>query len=528
MKIPTLNKSRKKNKKFHYSPLQITLIYAFFGMIWILFSDMILNQLVSSKEVIHDISLIKGWVYVLLTALLIYTLVTSLVIRIQKEESKLKHSYDQIYTYAFEDQLTKLPNRRLFYSELSLKVTELEKDKRLILFLIDVDNFKYINDLHGHDYGDQVIIHIANNIKNLLKKDMHCYHMGGDEFAILTETAMNNSEIKVYTEALVADFNKNFQHHFNSSMSLSIGIAILPDHTKDLNDLVKYADVALYKAKDAGKNTYMIFEVSLKEYIEQKIIYENLLKQALSKNEFVLYYQPQIDLKTGQVRGFEALIRWFNDELGMVSPAKFIPIAEETKLINEIGKWVLEEAVAYVSNLNKERQSNYTIAVNISTIQWMNLDFEDMVLNTLERYNLPAEYLELEVTESIMINSFEHTISKMQRLREKGIKVALDDFGTGYSSLNYLKQMPITTLKIDKTFIDDIFNGKSNQSILNTIISLGHTIGIEVVAEGVEMAEQVKYLTNNNCDVIQGYIYSKPISEGEIPAFLTNFVPQKK
>lgn len=549
--LKTSDEYLKKSVKYKYSTLLITLIYTVFGIAWISFSDDTLNKLVSDKDIIREISIIKGWIYVLITALLIYSLVSSLVKKIKKEEGKLISSYKEIsttnekleesqkelhrqykilvdykeklYQYAYQDHLTQLPNRRFFYSDLTDKVQQLQEGKRLTLLLMDVDNFKYVNDEHGHEYGDKVIIHIGECIKEHLLEGMSLYRIGGDEFAIFIEGHMTNDEIEWFAKDFMNNFNKKFYQDYKIPISLSMGISILPDHTNDHNDLVKYADVALFKAKDAGKGTSMLFEIQLKEFMEQKINFENLLKQALGKKEFILYYQPQIDLKTGKIRGFEALIRWFSKELGMVSPAKFIPIAEETKLINDIGRWVLEEAVAFISRLNRERNSHYTISVNISPIQWMNDDFEDMILNTLKKFNLPEEQLELEITESILMNSFEKTIKKMRHLRELGIKVALDDFGTGYSSLNYLKQMPITTLKIDKTFIDDLFSERSNQSILNAIISLGHTIGLEVVAEGVETGEQVSYLCANKCDNIQGYIFSKPISEVEIVNFIEYF-----
>lgn len=507
---------KRKRKKDRYLPLQITIIYAFFGIIWINLSDVALYRLVASKEYIRQISITKGWIYVFITALLIYGLIRYLVKRLKKEEDKL-------FEYAYEDHLTQLPNRRLFYSDLVQKTQNFQEESRLSLLLIDVDNFKYVNDLHGHNYGDGVIVEIANRLKELVQEQMFLYRIGGDEFAIFIEGIQSTEEIKSFAISLRDNFKKNFQLKYAFPITISIGIAILPDHTLNMNDLVRYADVALYKAKEAGKNTYMLFEATLKKHMEEKIIYENKLKQALENDEFVLYYQPQIDLITGEIRGFEALIRWISKDLGLVSPAKFIPIAEETKLIIEIGKWVLDEAVLFISQLNNEKNYNYTISVNISAIQWLKEDFEEMITDTLNKYNFPASNLELEITESILINSFEGAISKMNRLRKLGIKVALDDFGTGYSSLNYLKQMPITTLKIDKTFIDDIFSEKLNQAILNTIIALGHTIGLEVVAEGVETQEQVQYLFDNQCDNIQGYFFSKPVCESDVQGFINEF-----
>ncbi|MBC7960310.1 MAG: EAL domain-containing protein [Vallitaleaceae bacterium] len=548
MRMSIFPRKKDKSKRYRYSPLQITFVYAFFGVIWILFSDITLHKLVSSRELINQISIIKGWVYVVLTALLIFSLIETLVIRIKKDEAELLKSYEQLsltnakleesqieledqnqilveyqerlYEYAYHDHLTQLPNRRSFHNEL-LKKTQIPGHK-IILILLDVDNFKYVNDLYGHHRGDQVILQIVQKMNKLLGEQMLLFRTGGDEFAVLIETNLTDEIIHQYVSKIQAEFKK-FYKEYKIPISLSMGIARFPDHALNYNDLVQYAEMGLHRAKESGKSTYRFYDSALKATMDEKIIYENQLKQALEKQEFILHYQPQIDLKTGKIRGFEALIRWINEDLGFVSPAKFIPIAEETKLIIDIGGWVLEEAIQFAAALNKEKQEDFIISINISSLQLMNEGFHDKVLETLRKYNLKTQCLELEITESVLINGFEGAICVMQKLRDQKIKVALDDFGTGYSSLNYLKQMPISTLKIDKAFIDDIVEDSTNQSILTTIMTLGHNIGLEIIAEGVETQEQVTYLNNNNCDNIQGYFFSKPIAEKTVSAFIDSF-----
>ncbi|PKM96225.1 MAG: diguanylate cyclase [Firmicutes bacterium HGW-Firmicutes-1] len=553
----SINLTYKKDKiheelnNYKYSPLRITLIYLFFGAVWVLSSDVVLSKIVSNQALLSKINIIKGWFYVAVTAVLVYSLISRLIIRIHKQENKLIDSYEELsetykelevskqdlqvqykvlveykeklYKLAYQDHLTLLPNRRLFYHDLSKKINEAKEDECFVLLLIDVDNFKYVNDIYGHDYGDKTLLNISQRIQCLINDHMKLYRIGGDEFAIYIEGKADLTFIHQFASSIIDDFKKNLHISTKTTVSMSIGISMFPETTKDLNDLVKFADVALYKAKDAGKGTYSIFEASLKRYMDEKILFEEKLKLALANDEFILHFQPQVDFNTGEIRGFEALIRWVNEDLGFVPPNRFIPIAEETKIIIEIGEWVLKTAIEFGSKLNMG-DKKYIISVNISVVQWMQDNFVEVVENALKDYQFSEEYLELEITESILIHSFDQTISKLHKLREKGIKVALDDFGTGYSSLNYLKELPISTLKIDKTFIDDILVEKSkNEHILNAIITLGHQFGLEVIAEGVETQEQLSYLYNNKCDTIQGYIYSKPLDQQKIDGFISSF-----
>jgi EAL domain-containing protein (putative c-di-GMP-specific phosphodiesterase class I) len=278
--------------------------------------------------------------------------------------------------------------------------------------------------------------------------------------------------------------------------------------------------MAMYKVKQKGKNGYCFFNTLIKEEIQARVNIERHLKKALDNDEFILHYQPQIDVETKNIIGFESLVRWLSPDMGLVPPLKFIHIAEETGFIVPLGEWILRTSCQFCKNINRERNTNYKISVNISVMQLLQDNFNDMVERALKDTGLSANLLELEITESIIMESPELIVGKLKQLRQKGISVALDDFGTGYSSLAYLKNIPITTLKIDKLFIDDISSDDSNTTLTDSIISLGHKIGLTIVAEGVETTDQLKYLENNKCDMIQGYLFSKPLPPEDISKLL--------
>jgi len=294
---------------------------------------------------------------------------------------------------------------------------------------------------------------------------------------------------------------------------VSVGIAIYPDHGTNTEDLLRHADLAMYKAKAEGKNRYYIYNRDLQVEFDKRMKIEKNLRGALGNNEFFLHYQPQVDLLEGKITGFEALIRWNNPELGFVSPLDFINIAEETHLIIPIGQWVLRNACLFLKKLNDMGHQNLMIAVNVSILQLLQDDFVDMVLAVIEEFGLKPRQLELEITESIMMQSFQNIRTRLLQLRKAGVRIALDDFGKGYSSLSYLGQLPINTLKIDKSFIDALLTGKMGESFIDTIVMMGRKMGLVVLAEGVEKKEQMEYLMKHKCHRAQGYYISKPMPE---------------
>ena len=422
----------------------------------------------------------------------------------------------QLKELAYLDALTSLPNR-LSLNEKLMSLGEQKSGLTNALMFIDTDNFKYINDTLGHFVGDEFIRKIGQRIDFLVGADAVTYRLGGDEFVVLFEGDEQHDIIKTYAEKILASFKEPFsigEHMLQATVS--IGIALYPEHTEDVRDLLKFADIAMYRAKEEGRNKYVMYDEVMNTAVTERMNIEKYLRGAIRKNEFFLNYQPQVNVKTGKIMGFEALARWHSPELGFVSPQKFIAVAEDTHFIIALGDWILEHACLFIKKLHQKGYSDYCISINVSVIQLMQDDFEDNVIELLNRLKLDPRYIELEITESVLAKSFDAICSKLERLREKGINIALDDFGKEYSSLNYLKQLPITTLKIDKTFIDTILNEDDNKSLTGLIVLLGLEMGLCVVAEGVETKEQLDYLLEKRCDKFQGYLAYKPLAEEDV------------
>ncbi len=416
---------------------------------------------------------------------------------------------------AYHDQLTGLKNRIALSETLSEIIADKHHKKAAILF-IDIDNFKYINDTMGHTYGDRVLKKIGERLGKLQGNHSHLYRLSGDEFIILVNDLEEVNQIEKGAVEILKAFRTPVEVDGRSIFTtVSIGISIFPEHGNSLDELLKNADIAMHKAKEAGKNKIVIYNVPMNEAVAERMRTERNLRMALENNEFELHYQPQLDIKTNKISGFEALIRWRNAELGFVSPAKFIGVAEDTHLIIPIGEWVLRNASLFLKRLHNLGHTELTISVNVSMLQLLQDDFADVVMDILEMTKINPKYLELEITESILMESYEAIAGKLKLMRARGIKIALDDFGKGYSSLNYLRQLPITTLKIDKTFIDTISTEGKNKSLTDHIVKIGRSMDLCVVAEGVENEDQMQYLIKHKCNKIQGYLFSKPIPENE-------------
>lgn len=427
---------------------------------------------------------------------------------------KIRLSEEKLLYLAYHDVLTGLSNRRSLYEE--SKVIFSSKKQKAALLFIDIDNFKYVNDTMGHAFGDGLIIKVGERLTNLLKENASLYRISGDEFIILWRDMTKTDSIEEYAAFILSDFLTKF-HYGNSELqvSVSIGISKYPTHATDLDGLLRNADIALYQAKESGKKRYRVYDQVMNEVFTERVSIEKHLQKALEHNEFQVYYQPQLDIKSNRIVGFEALLRWRNPELGWVSPLKFITVAEDTHLIIPLGTWVLREACSFLAKLEERGYGKLDMSVNISILQLLQEDFVDIITDTLKEYQIEPERLELEVTETTLIESFERIISKLQALRDCEIRIALDDFGKGYSSLSYLKQLPITTLKVDKSFIDYITDTKEDDFVAH-IISIGKYLEMCVVAEGVELQSQLDYLMRNNCDRIQGFLFCKPVSGTEI------------
>ncbi|RXT04548.1 EAL domain-containing protein [Ammoniphilus sp. CFH 90114] len=416
----------------------------------------------------------------------------------------------QIRYQAEHDSLTNLPNRRAFTTQLQkhIEKADMNKDTIAVMFL-DLDRFKSVNDGLGHTFGDQLLIAVANRMLDSLGQ---AYRIGGDEFTIiLTDTS--REEVGKMAQKILTMLNQPFTlDEHEVFVTTSIGISLFPTDGESVEHLVKNADIAMYRAKEEGKNTYHFFNSELNEQLLKRTTLERELRKALQRNEFQLYYQPKVNMKTGQITGVEALIRWFHPEMGLVSPGEFIPIAEETGLIKSIGDWVLRTACAQNKLWQEQGYPPMRVAVNLSAQQFQQSNLIHTIMDVLEQTKLEAKYLEIEITENVAMSNADFVIEKLNKLKSLGIHLAIDDFGTGYSSLSYLKKFPIDTLKIDRSFIRDISKDIDNETIITTIIVMAHHLKLNIVAEGVEEEHQLSFLRQQNCHEIQGFLIARPLS----------------
>ena len=434
----------------------------------------------------------------------------------------------QIEFMALHDALTGLPNQALakVHTEKIIDKAQSTQSKMAILF-IDLDGFKDINDSLGHSMGDLLLKMVASRlmegigIKDILSRQ------GGDEFLlILTDIKEANDVINI-TEKLLETFEDSFQvHNHFLSLSASIGVSLYPDHGETFETLLKCADTAMYKAKEQGKNGYCFYTQQMNHNLIGQFKLQNDLKSALQNNEFILHYQPQIDLSNNSITGAEALIRWRHPQLGMIPPMSFIPIAESSGLIIQIGQWVIEEACAQAA-LWHRNGVEISVAVNISAVQFRRGNLETIILKALTQSGLNPRYLELELTESIMMHDIESTLQTVHNLKELGIQLSIDDFGTGYSSLAYLKRFAVDKLKIDQSFVRDILNDPEDAAIVQTIIHMGKTLKLKTIAEGVEDANALALIESYGCDEVQGYHFAKPLEASEFEHYHTNFYRNK-
>ena len=428
--------------------------------------------------------------------------------------SSIKKSEEKLEFLAHHDPLTKLPNRLLLTASLeqSIKRAKREKKKIAVIFL-DLDKFKEINDAFGHSYGDEVLVTVTKRLKSIMREQDTIGRIGGDEFIVLIEDFEEILDLEPILEKILNVFKKDIIVHGNNfKISASIGVSVYPNDGKNIENLIKNADTAMYEAKDAGRDTYRFYTPEMTQDLFTKMLMKNELERAIKDNEFVLHYQPQVSIVTGKVIGLEALVRWNHPQMGLLYPDKFISIAESTKQIVQIGRIVLHRACSEIKELVKEGIFNGKISVNVSAVQIKQDNFYEAVLSTLKESNLSGEYLELELTESYMMENPRDAISLFKKLKTHGITLSVDDFGTGYSSLSYLKQLPVDKLKIDKSFIVDIPSDSDDMAITSTIIAMSKSLGLGVIAEGIETQSQHDFLKQRGCYEGQGYLYSRPCS----------------
>ncbi|WP_232214237.1 bifunctional diguanylate cyclase/phosphodiesterase [Bacillus sp. SG-1] len=438
-----------------------------------------------------------------------------------RDITERKKTEETIREMAYYDTLTSLPNRNMFKLRLN-KLLESSPSTSLAILFLDLDRFKVINDTKGHSTGDRLLVKVADRLTDVLNKEGEVFRQGGDEFILL----LDNSD-KEKAASLSVRILQSFTKPIDISgqdffVTPSIGISMYPDDGMDQETLIKHADTAMYLAKDRGKNNFQFYNRNLNRNTTRKMDLENELRKALELQQLVLFYQPKVNLETGEVLGVEALIRWEHPTLGMVSPAEFIPLAEETGLIVPIGKWVLWEACRQSKEWKKSGIGCISVAVNISVRQLQDDDFVQHVQQAMKDTGLEPSLLELEITESIM-QDFEKSSRILNKLKNLGVTISIDDFGTGYSSLTNLRFLPIDHIKIDKSFVDDIIDHSKhskNGSIVKTIIDLGHNMNFNIIAEGVEEEEQVDFLLQNSCSIGQGYFYSRPLPPEQLEAYI--------
>lgn len=450
--------------------------------------------------------------------------VNNLAKAVSARETQLKESQKKLEYLSTHDELTGLLNRRLFSSSFEKALSKAKKsDSMLALLFIDLDQFKQVNDTLGHIIGDELLIKVADRLSVYLDDKKTLGRIGGDEFTIYLEDFNSQDEVETFAKKLLDQFHKPFScGEYEINITASIGVAIYPYDGYDYVTLSKNADLAMYRSKDIGRNNYSFFSIEFSEYLENKTNIINALKVALkNKDEFMLMYQPKVSVETKKIIGIEALIRWNSSVLGFVRPDEFISVAEDTHMIIEIGKWVLNKACRDFVELKNRGFYLEQISINVSAVQLQYSDMLQTVQEAIERTGINPQEIELEVTESYTATNESDVIETLGKFREMGISLAIDDFGTGYSSLSYLQKLPVTRLKIDKAFVDDLPSSKESVAVVNAIVALAETFNLSITAEGVETDTQNRFLEDVHCDEIQGYIYSKPLDIEELEEFIS-------
>ncbi|WP_342743903.1 putative bifunctional diguanylate cyclase/phosphodiesterase [Desulfamplus magnetovallimortis] len=435
---------------------------------------------------------------------------------VYQDITERKELEDQLYRKAFYDSLTGVPNRILFMERLGRAVARQKRKKQFCfaVFMIDLDRFKWVNDTMGHPAGDILLEQAAQRFLCSVRSVDTVARLGGDEFAVLLEDISDSKEIIAIARRIRNEAAKVFKIKGNDiHISSSIGIVINTSFYSRAEDILRDADIAMYRAKATGKSRYKVFSKKLHEMTHDALQLENDLKEAVEKNQLQLYYQPVVCAKSEKIKGFEALLRWSHPTRGMISPVNFIPLAEENGLIIPIGQWVIEEACRQLKkwHLSTEFARHMSMSVNISSRQFMHNDLEQTIINALDAVELSPDFFVAELTESSVMEKPESVIGQLNRLKKTGIRIAIDDFGTGYSSLAYLKRFPLDYLKMDKSFVDEINANHENMEIAKAIITLAHNLDLKVIAEGIERMEQLEALRCLDCNFIQGYYYSRPV-----------------
>jgi diguanylate cyclase (GGDEF)-like protein/PAS domain S-box-containing protein len=441
-----------------------------------------------------------------------------------------KRAEQELRYLANFDTLTNLPNRAMLSERLSRAIVRARRqDHRIAVLFLDLDRFKDINDSLGHTAGDRILRAAAMRLQDTVGDQQTVARLGGDEFTVVLESLGQPEDADKIAREIIMAFEAPLvlDDRQEVVISPSIGISLYPDHGQVPTELLKQADTAMYQAKAAGRRTFVRYDDSMEVANRHRALLSSALHKVLDRHELRLVFQPRLSLTSRRITGVEALLRWNSEEYGEVPPIQFIPLAEESGLILEIGEWVLGEACRTLRHWHDAGRTELTMAVNVSVLQLLRGDFSEIVRRVLDDTGIPPHTLELELTESVLMANAEQTAAKLQALREMGVSLAIDDFGTGYSSLAYLKRLPITTLKIDKTFITDLNRDPDDTAITTTVITMAHSLGLTVVAEGVETETQLRFLDHFHCDEIQGHWLSRPVDPEACLQFIRDWTPAK-
>ena len=436
-----------------------------------------------------------------------------MIVGIDRDITERKKAEETIKYQAYYDLLTKLPNKILLNDRLTFALAHAHRGGNVMsVIFLDLDRFKKINDTLGHDVGDQVLKTIAERLEACMREGETVARFGGDEFIILLPEVSRVSEVTRLAQDILDLFKQPLiLSGIELYVTASMGIALYPNDGEQSEILLKNADAALNRAKEQGRNNFQFYTPLMNAKASERLVLESNLRRALKREEFVLFYQPQVNAKTGLIVGMEALIRWKHPELGLVSPAEFIPLAEETGLIIPIGEWVLKQACSQNKTWQTKGYYPIRVSVNISARQFQEQNIVEMVQRVLQETKLKPEYLELEITETIAMQNADYTVQILAGLEAMGVHISLDDFGTGYSSMGYLKRFPLDVLKIDRSFVQELLEDPSDAAIASSVIHLAHSLKLKVIAEGVETKEQVDFFQHHGCDIIQGFYFGRPM-----------------
>lgn len=503
--------------------MKIAFLYGLIGIIWIAFPDELISRLTHDSANFWKINIYKGWAYVGLTVVLIFTLVSKRLLLFKKAlESakkgirKEKETERELHFLAYYDTLTGLPNRTLFELTVSKLIEENKGEKHALLYM-DIDNFKNINDTFGHAAGDSLLIHISTLLKTYMSGNVFVSRLGGDEFAVILMNIKDKQEVINQIQNLHGVIKQPWIHENQEFYeSVSIGVAIYPDHGDTLSLLLRNSDIAMYHIKKNLKDNYFFYAEELQAKNLKHITIVNEMHHALENQEFQLYYQPILDLNTSTLNGVEALIRWIHPEKGVISPAEFIPAAEESGLINQIGDWVMKTALYQKKEWEEKGYPHLKMSINVSGRSLIQPDFIEKVATLMEETKVNCDEIQLEITETVLIQKMNTSKKVLDEISKMGIRIALDDFGTGYSSLTYLRNLPIDVVKLDGTFIKGLLDNGQDSVIVESVIQLTHDLDLQMVAEGIETEKQLSILKMNSCDYGQGYLFSKPLPQSAI------------